>query len=86
MVAVPIMISSIPLIRLAPGSRVIDPGPIVRIPVTLASPFTNKLVPDAPTEPTSNKNLGLVVPIPTLDVVLIPAEVVSHKSLELIVT
>ena len=34
---------------------------------------TNKLVPDAPTAPTSNKNLGFVVPIPTLETVLIPA-------------
>ena len=81
------MISSIPLICLTTGSRVIDPVPIVRIPVTLASPFTNKLVPDAPTAPTSNENLGLVVPIPTLETVLMPASVFSHKlELALIVT
>ena len=39
-VAVPIIISSTPLICLAVGSRVIEPVPIVRIPVTLASPVT----------------------------------------------
>ena len=77
----PIFISSNPLIDLAVGSRVMEPVPIERIPVTLASPFTNKLVPDAPTEPTSNENLGLVVAIPTLETVLIPASVFSHKPL-----
>jgi hypothetical protein len=41
-VAVPIIISSIPVIFLSFGSRVIDPVPIVKIPVTLASPFTTK--------------------------------------------
>ena len=48
-VAVPIMISSIPLICFASGSRVIDPAPIVKIPVTLASPSTKSAVDPTPT-------------------------------------
>ena len=55
--------------------RVILAGPIVTIPVTLASPFTKSVVPDAPTAPTSNLNLGFVVPIPTFLRVWIPADV-----------
>ena len=45
--------------------RVILAGPMVTIPVTLASPFTKSVVPYAPTAPTSSVNLGFVVPIPT---------------------
>ena len=44
---------------------VILAGPMVTIPVTLASPFTKSVVPDAPTAPTSSVNLGFVVPIQT---------------------
>ena len=55
--------------------NVIDDVPIVRIPVILALPFTRSEVPDAPTAPTSNANLGFVVPIPTFESVLIPAAV-----------
>ena len=58
----PMRISSIPLILLAFGSRVIDPVPIVKMPVTLASPETTR----------SSVN---VVPTPTCSfgVVTIPA-------------
>ena len=45
--------------------RVILAEPMVTIPVIRASPLTNNVVPDAPTAPTSNRNLGFVVPIPT---------------------
>ena len=51
--------------------RVILAGPMVTIPVTLASPFTNNVVPDAPTAPTSSANLGFVVPIPTNPAVVV---------------
>ena len=43
--AIPIIISSRPRSCLADGSRTIDPVPIVRIPVTLASPVTTKFSP-----------------------------------------
>jgi hypothetical protein len=47
-----------------------DPSPIkleaATAPVYLAFPFTYKVVPDAPTDPTSSLNLGIVVPTPTL--------------------
>ena len=61
--AIPIIISSRPLICFAVGSNVIDSVPIVKIPVTLASPSTNKVVFPAPTctVPTP----VLIVDIPT---------------------
>ena len=43
--AIPITISSRPRSCFAVGSRVIEPVPIVRIPVTLASPVTTKSSP-----------------------------------------
>jgi len=51
--------------------RVIDEVPIVKIPVIRASPFTNNVVPDAPTAPISRTNLGFVVPIPTNPAVVV---------------
>ena len=43
--AIPMTISSRPRSCFAVGSRVIEPVPIVRIPVTLASPVTTKSSP-----------------------------------------
>ena len=60
-VALPTTISSIPVIFLAMGSIVIDPWPTVRIPVTLASPWTTNVVLPAPI---------WTVPIPVLIVVI----------------
>ncbi len=55
------------LIVLVIPLRVMLAVPIVTIPVTLASPFTKRVVPDDPTATTSHINLGFVVPIPTLE-------------------
>ena len=63
-VAAPIIISSTPLICLWSGSRVIDPVPIVKIPVILVSPTTYKEYPDC----------AVSVAIPTALLVLIPTE------------
>jgi hypothetical protein len=62
----PLIVIPVPtLIMFVIPLRVMLAGPMVTIPVTLASPFTKSVVPDAPTAPTSNANLGFVVPIPT---------------------
>ena len=62
----PLIVIPVPtLIMFVIPLRVILAGPMVTIPVTLASPFTKSVVPDDPTAPTSNLNLGFVVPIPT---------------------
>ena len=68
--------------------RVIRAEPMVTIPVTLASPFTKSVVPDAPTAPTSNTNLGFVVPIPTnpLAVVVMTVPLVPTLSVDTVVT
>ena len=58
--------------------KVTELDPTVNIPVTLASPLTYKDVPEAPTAPTSRVNLGLVVPIPTLERVLMPELTISQ--------
>ena len=62
----PLIVIPVPtLIIFVVPSKVMDAGPMVTIPVIRASPFTNNVVQDAPTAPTSNKNRGFVVPIPT---------------------
>ena len=59
------------------SSTTVDPAPVrpepsptkleaATAPVYLAFPLTYRVVPDAPTAPTSNLNLGRVVPTPTL--------------------
>ena len=59
----------------------VDTPDTFTLPVTPASPLTNKEVPEAPTAPTSRVNLGLVVPIPTLERVLIPELTTFHEPL-----
>ena len=63
-------------------SRIIEEDPTVKIPVILAFPFTYRDVPEEPTLPTSRENLGFVVPTPTLEIVLIPAEVLLQTGVK----
>jgi len=77
----PLIVTPVPtLIIFVDPLRVIDEVPIVKIPVIRASPFTNNVVPDAPTAPTSRANLGFVVPIPTFLNVLMPTDVVLQTG------
>ena len=85
----PLIVIPVPtLIILLIPLRVILAGPMVTIPVTLASPFTNNVVHDAPTAPTSNANLGFVVPMPTnpLAVVVMIVPLVPTLSLDAVTT
>ena len=61
-------------------SIVTEEEPTVRTPTIRASPWTKRLVPDAPTAPTVNVCVALVVPTPALERVWIPVALILHKS------